>query len=78
MNSVKPLHCSVVVKVGDFLKFKGSCTGISRDQALQKNQKKSPKQCTFLSLTFSNAPSLDAVDQRCRTNPSLPQLMEKS
>ena len=55
----------VFVKIGDFIKFKGSSCGIPREQATlrkSKTPRKPPEKWTFLSLAFYNAPSLHTVD----------------
>ena len=53
------------VKIGDFIKFKGSLVEFLESRAILRRSKaprKSPEKWTFLSLAFYNAPSLHTVD----------------
>ena len=58
----------VCVKIGDFIKFKGSLLEIIENKRSSENQKpprkNRPEKWIFLSLAFYNAPSLHTVEQR--------------
>ena len=53
-----------VRKIGDAVEFKGSCSGIPREQAhlINQNLPENRQTSGFLSLAFYSAPSLRTVD----------------